>query len=100
MTDHFAEAETGQSGVDLVEVARALIAASGQRLSNAQTIVRRLVAGEPPRQVLAEALDRNEAILAELTARWRQAGVRWPLTLVTAITFVAGVLIGRRTAGR
>jgi hypothetical protein len=99
-TEDFAEAPSARADVDVVEAVRAFVAVGGQRLDHARIVVRRLSAGEPPRRVLAEALDRNEASLDELRIRWRDAGVRWPLTLITALTFVAGILIGRRTAGR
>ena len=44
-------------------------------------------------------VDGNESDLEELTLRWRLAGVRWPIVILLALTFVAGYQAGRRARG-
>ena len=43
-----------------------------------------------------ELLDGWESDLEELTLRWRLAGVRWPIVILLAVTFLAGINAGRR----
>ena len=50
-----------------------------------------------PAELVVAALDGNEADLEELSLRWRLAGVRWPILILMALTFLAGVNAGRRS---
>ena len=50
-----------------------------------------------PSELLVEALDGNEADLEELSLRWRLAGVRWPILILMALAFMAGLNGGRRS---
>jgi hypothetical protein len=53
-----------------------------------------------PSELLVEALDGNEADLEELSLRWRLAGVRWPILILMALAFMAGLNAGRRSGSR
>ena len=50
-----------------------------------------------PVELFVEALDGNEADLEELSLRWRLAGVRWPILILMAMAFTAGLNAGRRS---
>lgn len=51
----------------------------------------------PAGEAVKQWVDGNESDLEELTLRWRLAGVRWPIVILLALTFVAGYQAGRRS---
>ena len=53
----------------------------------------------PPGDAVRTWVDGTEADLEELTLRWRLAGVRWPIVILLAITFLGGFQAGKRSRG-
>jgi hypothetical protein len=101
-------ARSGTSGADAVEVGKldfgeVLLALGHSSIRRARLLAdlgqdliqNRRSAG----QAVRRWVDGNESDLEELTLRWRLAGVRWPIVILLALTFVAGYQAGRR-AGR
>lgn len=84
--------------VNLPEIALALGHFSLRRAQRLAALGSDLIAGrQRPGELVLQLLDGNESDLEELTLRWRLAGLRWPIVILVAFMFVAGVNAGRRT---
>lgn len=93
------------SGVDAVEVPRLDMAEVGLALAHSSLRRARLIANlgqdliqsrRPPGEAVKAWIDGNESDLEELALRWRLAGVRWPIVILLALSFWAGVQAGKR----
>jgi hypothetical protein len=85
------------SGLNLPEAAMAFGNFAARRAQRVAQIASEIASGQKrPIELVVEALDGNEADLEELSLRWRLAGVRWPILILMAMAFAAGINAGRR----
>jgi hypothetical protein len=95
-------APTSQAAVDVsaLNLPEAVIAFgnfAARRAQRVAQIASELASGNKrPAELVVDALDGNEADLEELSLRWRLAGVRWPILILMALAFLAGLNAGRR----
>ena len=70
---------------------------AARRAQRVAQIASEIAAGRKrPTELVVEALDGSESDLEELSLRWRLAGVRWPILILLAMAFTAGLNAGRR----
>jgi hypothetical protein len=70
---------------------------AARRAQRVAQIASEVAAGRKrPVELVVDSLDGSEADLEELSLRWRLAGVRWPILILMAMAFTAGLNAGRR----
>ena len=85
-------------GLNLPEAVVAFGTFAARRAQRVAQLAAALASGEKrPAELVVDTLDGNEADLEELSLRWRLAGVRWPLLILMALAFTAGLNAGRRS---
>ena len=85
-------------GLNLPEAVVAFGTFAARRAQRVAQLATALASGEKrPAELVVDTLDGNEADLEELSLRWRLAGVRWPLLILMALAFTAGLNAGRRS---
>ena len=85
-------------GLNLPEAVVAFGTFAVRRAKRVAQLATALASGEKrPAELVVDTLDGNEADLEELSLRWRLAGVRWPLLILMALAFTAGLNAGRRS---
>jgi hypothetical protein len=85
------------SDLNLPEAAMAFGTFAARRAQRVAQIAAQIASGRRPLGLVVEALDGNESDLEELSLRWRLAGVRWPILILMAMAFAAGLNAGRRS---
>src|SRR5690349_7677256 len=85
-------------GLNLPEAVVAFGTFAARRAQRVAQLAAALASGQKrPAELVVDTLDGNEADLEELSLRWRLAGVRWPLLILMALSFTAGLNAGRRS---
>jgi hypothetical protein len=85
-------------GLNLPEAVVAFGTFAARRAQRVAQLATALASGQKrPAELVVDTLDGNEADLEELSLRWRLAGVRWPLLILMALAFTAGLNAGRRS---
>jgi hypothetical protein len=78
---------------DIEQAWQAFLDELSSRLASIRQLLGEL-GNRPLEQAAADHLDRVEAARVSLIDRWREAGVRYPLTIFAAVSFVGGLVLG------
>lgn len=83
--------------LDLGSVLRSWAESWLERLRASLRFGQSVLSGQRPLgEMVSDLLDGYEQSAEEMVARWRRAGLRWPLVVLATLNFLTGLLIGWR----